>query len=418
MVNSNTDDSDSSPPTPVPHSTLNADITKDLVERKLMRVYFERINFMEKYFFMDIDRFCSATPTPAVLLQRSAAMATVARAFGIRDGPNSYHRYEKQARQLASDLFDEFTVDSALGFFMLSFHMWGEDLTLSGHYRDLGVSISRRVQSIHAKDHLTVEQMLRMQVTAVGYIASSSVGPNQDFSEVAQELREHHAQGGHHPRPSEETLTVDNLIFLISFFQRFTYLFHDPEHLNFTRQPLRQPVNSNSVQEELPHTMETFDMMSEVEFVPSNQLGVVGAVYLMIKACFHWAVNQGDAALASLRKAVPVLEDDAHKDLVCFLSPIVSEIAHFGFLIAFESQDVLLANQLVGFERRLAAIYPRMRRLMEQDMSLLKTLRGTSAELFGTFDFPLLSGQSQDHPSPVSTPASPPLLNSSSPFHF
>lgn len=431
LVNSisNTDDSDSSPPTPVPHSPINADIAKDIVERKLMRVYFERICFMEKYFFMDIDRFCSESPSPAVLLQRASAMATVARSFGIRDGPNSYLRYEKQARQLASDLFDEFTADSALGFFMLSFHMWGENLALAGHYRDLGVSIGRRVQSIHAKDHLTVEQMLRMQVTAVGYIASSSVGPNQDYHDLVQELRDHSAQTEGLARPSGDTLSVDHLIFLISFYHRFSYLFHDPEHLDFNRQPLRQPVNMGRIQEELPFAMSTFEMMTEVHFVPSNQMDVVKGVYHIIKACLHWAANQADLALNSLRESIPILESPANADLVPFFSPIVSEMAHFGFLIAFESRDVLLANQLVGFERRLAAIHPRLRPLMEQDMALLKTLRGTSAELFGTFDFPAFPDQSRvvevppisSHAkdgSPPKTSDNSPSLNSDSPFHW
>jgi hypothetical protein len=144
----------------IPPLTLGNEDIRKFIERYLKEVY-PLNNFGET----DQQNFMYPT-TSAHYFQSYSIAATALRSLGNKEAALQYESY---AKELARELFDDFTVDTALGFSLLSFHFWPSDRPLSVHYRNITLSICRHLRSQNISDQKYLDSVLKVEVSVMSY---------------------------------------------------------------------------------------------------------------------------------------------------------------------------------------------------------------------------------------------------------
>ena len=162
----------------------NYNIMTSSIERKYLDAYFSYMKPPMLFHGINYDNLLNLQGNDGKSLQFNIAIATAARSFG--DNAVSTN-FEKKARQLAAELFDQFTLDTARGFSMLSYHYSGQDNYLSQHYRDLTISICKRLQAMYSSSSDTSIKseifMTKFSACSLSMYDSNAISPFTQLNE-------------------------------------------------------------------------------------------------------------------------------------------------------------------------------------------------------------------------------------------
>ena len=133
------------------------------IQYKYLEMYFSQINptfFIETEFFKNGDKMTSKK-SKGIMLQHNSALAASARSNYDKQ---QMKIYEKRAKILASELFDEITPDAAQGFSLLAFYYWGKNTDRAKHYRDICLSLCKRIKKKYQHQPIEFyEDILRIE---------------------------------------------------------------------------------------------------------------------------------------------------------------------------------------------------------------------------------------------------------------
>jgi len=356
-----------------------------------MNLFFDRMYLVNKVVPIPMSQFDRPTSKP-VLLQFYTAAAAASRAFGGTTGQQTYRNFEQRAHQLASELFDHISEETAIGFHLLSYFTRGEDTIRANHYRDVTTSLCRRLMRLQATSHESRDRLLRLQMVSI------TLGPVDDpdmtvseYTEIVDKAQSFvtpspHPSGhgapavdiSHPPPPAvpaspRDILPMSELIPMFVFGFKFRYIFEeraedqDREHLTF-----RTGLQTSELNDLIFMVDEQIHRFVENKLVPPYLADLTRVCFHLYKVLVLFAGADEEESLALLRQCVPIIETNLHL-LPCFPATMI-ELFHLCFLVAFFRQDYFLANKISGFQRRIADFLPAGRPLMQQDMERLKSL--------------------------------------------
>ena len=120
--------------------------------------------------------FLLSKNSKSTLLQQNIAIATSAKAFGDDEIAKNF---ETKSKYLASDLFDDFSIETAQGFAMLAYYFWGHDKGLSQHYREIAISICKRLLTTEVQDKKSKKKgVTKSDILLVYFVALSATDSN------------------------------------------------------------------------------------------------------------------------------------------------------------------------------------------------------------------------------------------------
>lgn len=342
----------------LPHSSAIADLS---ISRRYLELYFYIVNPSRMVMNFDISLY-DQPKSKSVLLQYNAVLATAIRAFGGSD--REYRGFETRAKQLASELLEEVTFDTAYGFYMLAFHLWGEDDDLGCHYRDITLSICKRLSRQKA-------------------IAETSQNPSVIKLELATAIIGILGESNHNTLEQtiakvkpEEILFLQDVLLLAKFqADLWKNLLKEPNDKDYFINPFKK-VDKN-VHTGLCIQIQQFENVLNKTYVLNDQSILVVSVVNIFKSMLYYTSDKSESSLACIKIAVDILEGNTR--LIPCCNPFMVTVCHLIFLIAFSEKDYLLANRISGFQRKLADIIPSSRELMERDMGLLKSVGPTES---------------------------------------
>ena len=132
--------------------------------RRYIEAYLEGVNPFILFSKVSVSTFDNPT-TDAKRLQYNAILASSTRSFGV---PKSiYEHFEREAKRLASTLKNEYTFDAALGFNLLSYHLWGDNNTLSLECKEITKEICLKSMTME-RNYYDFEKLKVLHCTSLG----------------------------------------------------------------------------------------------------------------------------------------------------------------------------------------------------------------------------------------------------------
>ena len=337
------------------------------------QLYFQCLNTIGVFYKLDMKSL-ERPNTKTGLLQYNAILAMSTRAFS--SNPKAYKVFENRARQLAGDLFDDFSIETAIGFEMLAFHFWWDSEDKFAYYRRATLSILKQVYE-SKKENPYVTTRLMVAAAGLGTYIDSTIA--KDLLE-AFELFNQVDKDDSFVNLIDHTNNIDK-----------TKLLSDKDLLNWTvlRQRLAQHVfkdknellkfDKNGISHD--DFTEILDLLNTTaEFCKfSPQFELKSALFSkMIHASVYYAAGQKKDSIKEITEFLDTIDRlDVPVNTLC---PFSIDIIHYLFRIAYEERDYLLANRISGHQRKIAAVMPSGVAVMEQDMELLKNLSEDSKQ--------------------------------------
>lgn len=337
-------------------------IADSALSRNYIELYFNRINPSPLFANLQVSSF-DKPKSKSILLQYNAMLATSMRAYEM--DKKIYKNFETRSKQLACDLIDDFSFDTALGYYLLAFHQWGENDELGCHYRDITLSICEKLLRAQKKnqiqDNYMISQIYKLQMAAsvVNYVGES------DFSILDKTVDKILQNPLIVNDPALDTL-------LLGKFQAklWKYLFKNSNEVDYYINPFKKPSLDHC--EELYSMVMQFENVLNKTFVLSEQSVLIIAVIHIFRAMLYYSNDQFAPAIFYCEQAAGILENHLH--YVPFCSPFIATICHLIFLISYFEKNYSIANRISGFQRKLADIMPSTREILEKDMTLLRSV--------------------------------------------
>mmetsp|Transcript_5443 Transcript_5443/g.11585 ORF Transcript_5443/g.11585 Transcript_5443/m.11585 type:complete len:506 (-) Transcript_5443:43-1560(-) len=311
----------------------------------------------------------------SALLQYNSILAMSTRAFS--SNPKAYKTFENRARQLAGELFDDFTFDTAVGFELLAIHFWWDDEERFGHYRDLTKSILTRVYRSGNYDPYSTTRMMIAAVGLSSFLDDKVADEVTRITEVFKQFAIHDKAYG--DKDAEDFLdsnvvgeakpmTDEELLTWISLRRRLAeYVFKDNSTLETDEIPTKYLPPS-----ELSDILSLVDRM-KIIFGYNPSLSLKSEIIsTMMRASAYYAAGKNDQSLTEIVKVLDIF--DTSEIPFNIIGPLFIDLLHFIFRIAFAEKDFSLANRISGYQRKIAVIMPSAIYAMEHDMNLLKTI--------------------------------------------
>lgn len=350
--------------------------------RKYFELYFESINPIRLFSNdLQIENFDKPTSKP-ILLQYNSILASATRIFANRS--QAYQIFENRARQLAGELLDDFTFDTALGFELLTFHFWGEDETKTSHFRDITLSLCKRIHR-EASDPKSVNQILRLIVAAAGM--RDITQPSDEMVCIANKLKQLQLETTKPSQQNQNSFTYstpqndqmytcfndEELLIWVGLRSRLAdvLFLNEAEEKKSNINPFKENIDPNKLGEIYILTKKIGLVMEKHFNSPKNMISHQVCQYLL-NSFLLFAAGQGKNALAYISKAMDIY--DTHEYILIMTGPFIIGFVHLAFRIAFLENDIILANRISGIQRKLADIMPSGKAVMEEDMLLLKSI--------------------------------------------
>ena len=340
---------------------MDSHLTDTALSRQYLSLYFDRVNPVHIIVNVDTSQY-DQIKSKSQLLQYNAILASATRAFG--EG-KSYRSFENRARQLALELADDFSYDTAFGFNLLAFHLWGEDNERALHYRNITFSLCDSILKRDKRQNNNTAHTLRLKLMTSGISHFESTGLAEALS-VKEELE--NIQDG------EEGLTSNRDLYdmISSRFKIHTMLFKDVDAEEFFKDLFKRITPFQ--QDEMMQTIRTCENSFSKKWTSlyNHKIMIAGLIYFLQAVVCHCG-NNTDAALTYIRQLIGLF--DSNPDFITTSStPIFITTCHMLFLIAFKAGDYGLANRISGYQRKIADLLPSCREIMERDMELLKSV--------------------------------------------
>lgn len=365
------------------------------VTRKYFELFFDGINPIRMFSTnLDIGNFERPISKP-ILLQYNAILASAIRSFS--NTPQAYQIFENRARQLAGELMDDFSFETALGFELLTFHYWGEDETKSTHFREITLSICKRILQ-KTNDPKVKAQILRLIVAATG-----TRGINKQLQEllgIANNLTRLRLEDNSSPmyysnqidqqsyyscnpfhvnliqnnennvnKLDDTCFNDDELLTWINFRTKMADLIFPPDDDVNSINPFNENVDKVKVLELLKQADLVGSFMDR-HFTSTKNKICHNIIRLLIHTFLFYASGDKMTALYSLSNVVGVIQ--THNYVLTILGPFIISFMHIAFRIAFLENDFNLALQITKFQKQLASTMPSGRPLLEENENLLK----------------------------------------------
>ena len=369
----------------VPQEGLSAIATTNMY----FQLFFRCLNLISFFHKFDMSMLERPNTKPA-LLQYNTILAISTRAFS--SNPEAYLTFENRARQLAGDLFDDCSFDTAVGFELLGLHFWWDSEERFGFYRELTLSILNRVYKSGEHDPYWTS---RLMIAATGLTPLLDSSVTDDVEKVTDLFKK--ATLNHNPGetftnaiPSAEgepisdaevmlwtTLRIRLAEYVFKEVQKLTSNGGDGNSQNYLPlESLREIILLIEQMHKLFSRKEAVKVKSEI-------------IMRMMAASAYYAGGYKSHAINQIR----TLLDKFDTSNVPFntIGPFFSDLLHTGFRIAFNEKEYQLANVINGYQRKMAEIVPSARKNFHTNMELLKTIPTSStnqSQLNSIFELP------------------------------
>jgi hypothetical protein len=317
------------------------------MERSFISLFFRQLYCMDGLVGVDLSNYHRPHSKP-LLLQYCAAMASATRVFAEDTKNKKYLSYEHEARQLASELFDQMDIETALGLHLLSHHMLAYDLEKAEHYRDLASSICHRLQERVGLDGDIRTRISRLELVNAGVRPfHHPLGSSSEY----QRLAELSMNASETPE-SEGVRQI--LLDLLHFAKEFRSLIQEDYETSVGHQVLFRAITPDQL------VCLTGILDQKISFlaqkVLSSSEGLVRGALCLVRTIILYSGGQTREALDQLRQAIVVLVANRH--LWSFTSPHLADLFHMCFLVAFSVRDHALASTLNQFQHDLVEFFP------------------------------------------------------------
>jgi len=353
------------------HSAPNADMpfVNGAIHRNYLQTYFQEIHPI-RIFYRPVDISIYDQPTSASRqLQYYAVMATVMRV--MEPARDAYRYYEQQARRMAVDLMDEFSVETMFGFQLLAYHYWGEDTQKSDHYRSITLSLGRQIAKNKQLSPKELDMLVRIQLVTVGMTDIAEYNIENDLRRALRGMDS--ALSTVIKRDLDDgTAKVENVINWLHF----------RAGLANCAQDLNSDDEGDSVMAPFRHDQQEFNRLKRMEGIIQKFLAKVPnsnvrkSAELLMYAFMVFIGGQCAVAISCIREAISLL---SAQELLSISSPYLYSLLHNAVRIAANQGELELARQVNSVQRQLALVLPSSRTLTEKDRSLLHRLATISA---------------------------------------
>ena len=353
--------------------------------RMYIDIFFNRIYGIRKLMNIDMRKYERPTDK-AILLQFYSAAASTRRAFGNLED----NGFEGRARSLASELFDDISEETALGFHLLSYLVRSRDSEKGIHFREIASSMSRQLLRSHELSTESRSRLIGLEVMNQGlrpiYDPEMS---RTEFDRVARQARQVVESG-----LGSESVMRDLMAFF-SFGYEFRRLFEETD-----LDPSYGAISLRNVSpEQLQELSKLIDgqvgqFIRDMLIAPSHS-ELTSAFSAMGKAVILYAGHCADDALKQLYQSIGVIEKKLH--IFPSFSSMVAELFHLSFLVAYSCGENFLASTFHRFESLLANFVPASQRIVDRDSLLLQSMNSCQTNHLMDHSFLQDLDQDQDH---------------------
>ena len=314
------------------------------MERSFISLFFRQLYCMDGLVGVDLSNYHRPHSKP-LLLQYCAAMASATRVFAEDTKNKKYLSYEHEARQLASELFDQMDIETALGLHLLSHHMLAYDLEKAEHYRDLASSICHRLQERVGLDGDIRTRISRLELVNAGVRPfHHPLGSSSEYQRLFELSK----------NATESEGVREILLDLLHFAKEFRSLIQEDYETSGDHQVLFRAITPDQLVCLTGILDQKISGLAQKALSSSG--GLEQAAFCLIRTILLYSAGQTQEALDQLRQAIVNLVANRH--LWSFTSSHLADLFHMCFLVAFSVRDHALASTLNQFQHDLVEFFP------------------------------------------------------------
>ena len=377
-------------------------LSNTVTTKKYIQLYFQYLNLLGIFHKFDIKSL-ENPKSKSDLLQCNSILAMSTRAFS--SNPKAYQTYENRARQLAGELFDDFTFDTAVGLELLGIHFWWDDVERFGHYRDTANSILQKIYKSGKHDKYATSRMILAVNGSTNFLDSKAsrdiVEAKELFKSVAITNRDNSGLTfGTDTTRESNPITDEELLLYIelrSIIARFVSLEDDEQ--------FGTPVRYLPA-EELAATLSLVYRLKEAFAYNSSVYIKSELIFRIMAAGALYAGGKREEALSEISIAMD--KSDSSDFSFNIIGPLFIDLLHLVFKISFAEKDYYLANRVSGLQRKIAVIMPAMNATMERDMNLLKEIVQSDGLTPNDYSLKPVKNQYNSNKSSSTSPSSVP----------
>eukprot|EP00324_Dicrateria_rotunda_P000770 CAMPEP_0206157922 /NCGR_PEP_ID=MMETSP1474-20131121/4361_1 /ASSEMBLY_ACC=CAM_ASM_001110 /TAXON_ID=97495 /ORGANISM="Imantonia sp., Strain RCC918" /LENGTH=376 /DNA_ID=CAMNT_0053557733 /DNA_START=351 /DNA_END=1481 /DNA_ORIENTATION=+ len=332
------------------------------------------------------------------------------RAFS--SNPKAYKTFENRAVQLANDLRNDFTFETAVGYELLAMHTWSECESVFKHYRDHAISILSRVYASRSHDPYSTCRMMIASAILSSHLDYGVVNDVMKVTEMFQRI----AIEDHNTYDDGDTIDIsrnsdvvakpmiddDALACLRLRISLGNFVFKDDNALDNDRSPTKY-LPLSELNNLLALSNKTTQIFAYSPTLSRKSLITAG----LFNASALYAAGKKEESLKEISNLLYML--DTSEIPFNIMGPMYIDFFHFIFKIAFVEKEYSLANRISGYQRKLAVFMPSAVSVMEDDMNLLRNISSEKNDQNDIFSLP--------QPQLCTIPQSPIYLPSSLPFY-
>jgi len=365
-----------SPPTTATVSHMN--------NAAISRRYFDMFNMTVKPMVLmdahyDYQSFVDL-PSQAKQLQYYAIMASMNSNFAADHDQSA--DFLQRARHLSADLLDDFQLETAKGFHLMAFHYWGKDADRMSHYRDITLSVCRRILARSSPDR---EDAIRLYLVT---LCLSSMDDPTMPCEVESLVRlceggpycrflDYHATRQAKPPtslPTHNTSLSTAQLYLWVHFQAEMgrRIFHWANRAPAPGQGLFRPLSEDSFAEMLTMLGDVSNIMI-VHTVESPYLEMGLCMGQAMYSVIYYAGGRVLEALKAIENVVHEL--NRLPNFAMLAGPFFISLSHWMFLMAFVERKYALAQRLLDIQVAMSLVSPPILPSLHANMERLRSLQ-------------------------------------------
>merc|ERR1712137_572368 len=364
--------SKSPPPLPRPTTTVEQELTNSNITLR----HFELFQATPKPLLlaecaMDYSHLAQSHHC-AHQLQYYSILANTTRLFD--QSPHNYLDYEHRARELAGKMIDEFSLEAAKAFHLLAFHYWGQEKQKSEHYRDICLSLCRRV--FEREDH-EQEDAFRLELVTMTMNDFGDPAVRAEFDSImtTQDVRrflvddQRSVQSG--SRHSRDPLTTTQIFHWLRLFAEMNrHIFLDLGQRPEPGKRIFKPLSENLYQQSVSMIGQVTSMMSLRHMDCYSALGAL--IGMSVFSIIYSAGGRDENAIACARAVVEQLEDHG-PSAVGIAGPYFVTLLQWLFYIALHDQQYELAERILAIQRSGVQQLPSIKPHLEPNEAYLRS---------------------------------------------
>mmetsp|Transcript_7405 Transcript_7405/g.9124 ORF Transcript_7405/g.9124 Transcript_7405/m.9124 type:complete len:477 (-) Transcript_7405:76-1506(-) len=336
-----------------------------------------------------------APSSKSVFLQYNAMLATSIREAGAER--SVYETFETTACSLASELLCDFTYETALGYNILAFHFWGEDIIKSVFYRDVAISLTKRALRVPEENYFTFD-LLRLLFSSMCIHRVPMVADIEELIElIPEDIRNSPA---YHLSDGSVSL-AQTVRFSMARSILDNHLLAYPDNL-FS-------IHPGSVSNETIGNFKEYirDVARSFTSFRDPESALTRGQRSLLQAISLFGTGQPQQCFTLLDEAMDIFSE--HDEIIIKGGPFFGIVLHTIFVIAFNYKKFDLAHRVSGMQKKHAAVTPTAQKYFESDFKILQNY----TQRLGSAQFAVPNVQDANlstvvHPEP----------NQSSPFNW